>query len=43
MSDEEIKSKQGTWFTEDDLIHPVVRSNLDVYYLDDEGNETLLL
>ena len=26
-----------------DLIHPIVRSNIDVYYLDDEGNEKLLL
>ena len=43
MSDEEIASREGTWFTEDDLVHPVVRSNIDVYYLDESGQEKLLL
>jgi len=43
ISDEEIASKEGTWFTEDDLVHPVIRSNIDVYYLDDSGQEKLLL
>ena len=28
---------------EDDLVHPIVRSNLDVYYLDETGQEKLLL
>ena len=43
ISDEEISSREGTWFTEDDLVHPVVRSNIDVYYLDESGQEKLLL
>ena len=43
ISDEEIASREGTWFTEDDLVHPVVRSNIDVYYLDESGQEKLLL
>ena len=43
MSDEDIAKREGTWFTEEDLVHPVVRNNIDVYYLDDEGNEVLLL
>jgi len=43
MSDEDIASKEGTWFTEDDLVHPVINKNIDVYYLDDSGQEILLL
>jgi hypothetical protein len=43
MSDEDIAKREGTWFTEDDLVHPIIRNNIDVYYLDDEGNEVLLL
>ena len=43
ISDEGIASREGTWFTEDDLVHPVVRSNIDVYYLDESGQEKLLL
>jgi len=43
VTDEVIASKEGTWFTEDDLVHPVIRSNIDVYYLNELGQETLLL
>jgi hypothetical protein len=43
MSDDEISKREGTWFSENELIHPVVRSNLDVYYLDEHGQEKLLL
>lgn len=43
MSDKDISQREGTWFTEDDLVHPVIRSNIDVYYLDEQGNEVLLL
>ena len=43
MSDEEVASKEGTWFTEDDLVHPIISKNIDVYYLDDSGQEILLL
>ena len=43
LSDEDIAKREGTWFTEDDLVHPIVRSNLDVYYLDESGQEKLLL
>jgi len=43
MSDEDIAKREGSWFTEDDLVHPIIRNNIDVYYLDDEGNEVLLL
>ena len=43
FSDEEIASKEGTWFSESDLKHPVINTNIDVYYKDDEGNNRLLL
>lgn len=43
ISDEDIAKREGTWFTEDDLVHPVIRNNIDVYYLDEMGNEVLLL
>ena len=42
-SDEEIKSKEGHWFNENDIKYPIVNSNTDVYRLDDEGNKHLLL
>jgi len=43
MSDKDIALREGTWFTEEDLVHPIINTNLDVYYLDDLGQETLLL
>jgi len=43
MSDDEIAKKEGTWFTVNDLIYPIINKNIDVYYLDDEGQEKLLL
>lgn len=43
LSDKDISNREGTWFSEDDLVHPIVRSNIDVYYKDEEGNEILLL
>ena len=42
-SDEEIKSKEGSWFDESDIKYPIVNSNTDVYRLDDKGNRHLLL
>lgn len=43
FSDEEIASKEGTWFSESDLKLPVINSNIDVYYKDNEDNDRLLL
>jgi len=43
ISDDDISKKQGTWFTEDDLVHPIINKNIDVYYLDEKGQEKLLL
>jgi hypothetical protein len=43
MSDDEISKKEGTWITEDELVHPIIRSNIDIYYVDESGEEKLLL
>jgi hypothetical protein len=43
FSDEEIASREGTWFSESDIKLPVIKSNIDVYYKDEEGNDRLLL
>ena len=42
-SDEEISKKTGHWFGEEDIKYPIIRSNTDVYRIDDEGNKHLLL
>ena len=35
ISDKEMSLREGTWFKEDELVHPIIRSNIDVYYLDE--------
>ena len=42
-TDDEIKQREGTWITEQDIKHPVIESNTDVYWIDDDGVEHLLL
>ena len=43
MSNNEVSSKEGTWYTEDMLKYPVITTNIDVYYIDENNNEILLL
>ena len=43
FSDEEIAKREGKWYNEDELKYPVITSNIDVYYKDDDGSEKLLL
>ena len=43
FSDDEIASKEGNWFSESELKYPVINTNIDVYYKDNDGNERLLL
>ena len=43
FSDEEIATREGTWIEESDIKYPIVNSNTDVYWLDDEGKKHLLL
>jgi hypothetical protein len=42
-SDKEISLTEGKWFDEKDLTYPVIKSNIDVYYKDEDGSEKLLL
>lgn len=43
FTDEDIKSREGTWIEETDIKHPVIETNTDVYWRDEEGNLHLLL
>tara|TARA_B100001093_G_C26782577_1_gene995281 strand:- start:549 stop:1736 length:1188 start_codon:yes stop_codon:yes gene_type:complete len=43
MSDEEVSQLEGKWIEESHIKHPIIRSDTDVYRLDDDGNEILLL
>ena len=44
ISDQDISKREGTWFTEDDLVHPVIRNNIDVSYIpiDTSNAETFI-
>ena len=42
FSDEDIAKRRGTWFEESDIKYPIVNTNTDIYWLDDEGNKHLL-
>jgi len=43
FTDKEMKGREGTWIEESDLVYPVLQTNTDVYRLDEEGKEVLLL
>ena len=43
FTDEEIKQREGTWITEQDIRYPAIESNTDVYWVDEQGDEHLLL
>ena len=43
FTDEEIKEYQGTWIDESFIKHPIVEEDTDVYYINDDGCEKLLL
>ena len=42
-TDEEIKCLEGNWIDETYIKHPIIQSDTDVYYLNDNNEETLLL
>ena len=42
-TDEEIKSLEGNWIDESYIKQPIIQSDTDVYYLNDNNEETLLL
>ena len=43
FSDKEISLKEGTWIQETDIKHPIVDSNTDVYWKDENDDLHLLL
>ena len=42
-SDNEIALREGKWYSEKELKYPVISSNIDVYYIAEDGSEKLLL
>ena len=42
-SDKEVSLREGKWYSEKELKYPVISSNIDVYYIGDDGSEKLLL
>jgi len=43
MSDVEVSKLEGTWIEESHIKLPIIRTDTDVYYLDENNNELLLL
>ena len=43
LTDEEMNLLKGQFIDESYMKYPVVQKNIDVYYIDEEGNEKLLL
>ena len=38
-----VERIEGKWIDESYIKHPIINSNIDVYYKDNDGNEILLL
>jgi len=43
LTDQEVKDLKGCFIDESYMKYPVIQSNIDVYYIDDDCNEKLLL
>ena len=43
LNDEQTAKLEGKWIDLSYVKHPVIRSNVDVYYKDEDGKEHLLL
>ena len=43
LSDKETADLEGKWIDNSYMKMPVINSNVDVYYIDDDGSEKLLL
>ena len=43
MTDEEVSQYEGKWIDESFIKIPIIKSDTDVYYLDENNNEKLLL
>ena len=43
LSDSEVSDLEGQWIEESDIKHPIIKSDADIYRIDEQGNEILLL
>ena len=43
LTDEEVSKLEGTWIEESHIKRPIIKTDSDVYYLDENNNEVLLL
>ena len=43
LTDDEVKDLKGHFIDESYMKHPLVQKNIDIYYLDENGEENLLL
>jgi len=43
LTDDQVSSLEGTFIDESFIKYPIITNNIDVYYLDDDNNEKLLL
>lgn len=43
LTDEEVSSLEGKWIDESFIKNPIIKSDTDVYYLDENSSEKLLL
>lgn len=43
MTDEEVAAYEGKWIDESFIKNPIIKSDTDVYYLDENGSEKILL
>ena len=42
LTDEQTANLEGAWIDESYMKYPVINSNIDVYYIDNDGSEKLL-
>ena len=43
FTDKEMKEREGTFVSKDEIVHPIIETNTDVYRIDEDGKEVLLL
>ena len=42
LTDKEVSDLEGKWVEESDIKHPIIKTDTDIYRLDENGNEILL-
>ena len=43
LTDSEVSNMEGRWIEESHIKHPIIKSDADIYRLDYQGNEILLV